>query len=247
MLRRADKHRKIIRFPGKMARRGPSRREQSGAAGAIYVTRVFMAIAVPFVLALASAGLISAASSQQNQSTSTTSSPAGDPSRAADASAEQPLLNRYCMGCHNARTKSGNFVLEGLDVAALADHAEEWEKVVRKLRGGLMPPAGRPRPDEATYDKLRTSIESRLDRAAAARPDPGRTEIAHRLNRLEYANAVRDLLAVEISAPDLLPADDSSYGFDNIAGVLKMSGSLTERYLGAARVISRLAIGSPPP
>ncbi len=138
-------------------------------------------------------------------------------------------------------------MLEGLDVTRVADHPEAWEAVVRKLRGGLMPPTGRPRPDEAAYEGLRLSIQSRLDAAAGARPDPGRTEIAHRLNRIEYANAVRDLLAVEINASDLLPADDSSYGFDNIAGVLKMSSALMERYLGAARTISRLAVGSPPP
>jgi len=124
---------------------------------------------------------------------------------------------------------------------------EAWEKVVRKLRGGLMPPAGLPRPDVASYAALRRSLETRLDAHAVAHPDPGRTETAHRLNRLEYANAVRDLLAVEINAPDLLPADDSSYGFDNIGGVLKMSPALLERYLTAARTISRLAVGSPPP
>ncbi len=166
---------------------------------------------------------------------------------APDAGSAQTVINRYCLSCHNARTKSGNFVLEGLDLSSgVADHAENWEKVVRKLRGGFMPPAGRPRPDADTYRQLRATIETRLDAAAATRPDPGRTEVAHRLNRLEYANAVRDLLAVEINAPDLLPADDSSYGFDNIAGVLKLSGALMERYLTAARTISRLAVGSPP-
>ena len=212
------------------------------------MTRLLVATVASLALAVTGAGLVSEASAPQAPSASNVAPLAAAPApTSADASAEQALLNKYCMGCHNARTKSGNFVLEGLDLAKPFDHAEAWEKVVRKLRGGLMPPAGRPRPDEPTYTHLRTSIETRLDRAAMARPDPGRTEVAHRLNRLEYANAVRDLLAVEISAPDLLPADDSSYGFDNIAGVLKMSGSLTERYLGAARVVSRLAVGSPPP
>ena len=154
---------------------------------------------------------------------------------AADARSPQAVIDRYCLGCHNARTKSGNFVLEGMDLARAGDHAEGWEKVVRKLRAGVMPPAGRSRPDEDTYRQLRAAVEGRLDQAAAARPDPGRTEAAHRLNRLEYANAIRDLLAIEINAPDLLPADDSSYGFDNIAGVLKISGALMERYLTAAR------------
>jgi len=129
----------------------------------------------------------------------------------------------------------------------VGDAAETWEKVVRKLRGGLMPPPGRPRPDQAAYDKFLSTLQARLDAEAAAHPNPGRTETVHRLNRLEYVNSVRDLLAVDFSAPDLLPADDSSYGFDNIAGVLKMSPALLERYLTAAKVVSRAAVGSPPP
>ena len=132
--------------------------------------------------------------------------------------------------------KAGDLVLAGVDVAAVADNPELWEKVVRKLRDGLMPPAGSPRPDEATYQRLLSKLQDDLDAAAARRPDPGRTEVAHRLNRIEYSNAVRDLLGVEINVADLLPADDSSYGFDNIAGVLKMSPALMERYLAAARV-----------
>ena len=143
--------------------------------------------------------------------------------------------------------KSGNFVLEGLDPARASDDVETWEKVVRKLRGGLMPPPGRPRPDATASDAFRAALERNLDGAAAAHPNPGRTETVHRLNRIEYVNAVRDLLAVEINAPDLLPADDSSYGFDNIAGVLKMSPALMERYLVAAKVVSRSAVGAPPP
>src|SRR5207253_6094136 len=141
------------------------------------------------------------------------------------------------------RAKAGNLVLEGIDPARVADNAETWEKVVRKLRGGLMPPPGRPRPEEAAYSGLRSALQSALDTSAVAHPNPGRTETVHRLNRLEYVNAVRDLLAVDINAPDLLPADDSSYGFDNIAGVLKMSPALMERYLAAAKVVSRSAIG----
>ena len=177
-----------------------------------------------------------------------TSGPPAPPASAQIATAgEQALISRYCLGCHNARTKSGGFVIQDLDVTNPGRDAEAWEKVVRKLRGGLMPPAGMPRPDDTAYGALRTSIEARIDVAATAHPDPGRTETAHRLNRLEYANAVRDLLAVETNAADLLPADDSSYGFDNIGGVLKTSPALLERYLNAARVISRLAVGGPPP
>jgi hypothetical protein len=161
-------------------------------------------------------------------------------------SPDQVLVNRYCTGCHSTRMKAGNLVLAGVDVAAVADNPELWEKVVRKLRNGLMPPAGSPRPDEAAYQRFLARLQDDLDAAAARRPNPGRTEIVHRLNRIEYSNAVRDLLAVEVDVADLLPADDSSYGFDNIAGVLKMSPALVERYLAAARVISRSAVGSPP-
>ncbi len=204
-------------------------------------------------LVAASAGSVSAQSPApaappvgrtSSAASATVPAPSGD---GAEIATTQAALRRYCYGCHNTRTRSGNFVLEGLDLADAGAHADAWERVVRKLRGGLMPPARAPRPDDASYRQLRTSIERRLDRAAAARPNPGRTEVAHRLNRLEYANAVRDLLGVEINAVDLLPADDSSYGFDNIAGVLKMSSALMERYLAAARTVSRLAVGSAPP
>jgi hypothetical protein len=168
------------------------------------------------------------------------------PAQTSARSTDQALVTRYCLGCHNARTRSGNFVLADLDVMRPGENAEAWEKVVGKLRNGLMPPAGMPRPDAAASARLRSGLEARLDAHAAAHPNPGRTEVVHRLNRIEYLNAVRDLVAVEVD-PDLLPADDSSYGFDNIAGVLKMSPALVERYLTAARVVSRAAVGSPPP
>ena len=119
--------------------------------------------------------------------------------------------------------------------------------MVRKLRAGLMPPTGRPRPDEATSDALTSWLEAELDTASAARPNPGRTETFHRLNRAEYRNAVRDVLALEIDVAELLPADSASYGFDNIAGVLRVSESLMERYLTAARRISRAVVGTTPP
>jgi hypothetical protein len=162
-------------------------------------------------------------------------------------SPEQALVNRYCTTCHSTRMKAGDLVLAGVDVSAVADNPELWEKVVRKLRNGLMPPAGSPRPDDASYQRFLAKLQDDLDAAAVRRPNPGRTEIVHRLNRIEYSNAVRDLLAVEVDVADLLPADDSSYGFDNIAGVLKMSPALVERYLAAARVISRTAVGTAPP
>jgi len=157
------------------------------------------------------------------------------------------VLRRYCVGCHNQRTLTAGLALDTADLASVGAHADLWEGVVRKLRGGLMPPAGRPRPDEATYDALASWLERELDRAAAAQPNPGRTQTLHRLNRAEYQNAVRDVLGLEIDVADLLPADSASYGFDNIAGVLRVSESLMERYLTAARRISRAAVGTTPP
>jgi len=164
-----------------------------------------------------------------------------------DASApseQRALLNRYCVTCHNERLKTAGLMLDTADVAAVAEHAEIWEKVVRKLRAGAMPPLGMPRPDPPAYDAFATYLESKLDRAAEAHPNPGDTGI-QRLNRTEYANAVRDLLAVEIDAASLLPADDSRYGFDNIGDVLTVSPLLSERYISAARNVARLAIGDP--
>ena len=122
--------------------------------------------------------------------------------------------------------------------------AHVWEKVIRKLRAGAMPPAGARRPDRATLEGLAAWLETAIDRAAEARPNPGRTETYHRLNRAEYQNAVRDLLALDVDVSSLLPADDASYGFDNIAGVLKVSPTQLERYMTASREISRVALGS---
>ena len=153
------------------------------------------------------------------------------------------VLQRYCFACHNARTRTAGLALDTFDMARAGDHPEVWEAVVRKLRTGAMPPAGRPRPDRATYDAVVAWLETALDRAAEARPDPGRPTL-HRLNRAEYRNAVRDLLAVEIDAA-LLPADNAAYGFDNNADALTLSSALTERYLGAAARIAELALGRP--
>ncbi len=176
---------------------------------------------------------------------------AGAPQPGAAASSSgtpaDALLARYCVTCHNDRIRTAGLALDGLDSSNVSSHPDVWEKVVRKLRGAVMPPVGRPRPDEAEYDRVVAWLEAELDGAWAAAPDPGRTETFHRLNRAEYGNAVRDLLALDIDVDDFLQADDASYGFDNIAGVLRMSQSLMERYLAAARTISRMAVGSPPP
>ena len=174
---------------------------------------------------------------------------AGGAEGAAAAGAELPgapprnVLQRYCFACHNARTRTAGLALDTFEMARAGDHPEVWEAVVRKLRTGAMPPAGRPRPDRATYDAVVAWLETALDRAAEARPNPGRPTL-HRLNRAEYRNAVRDLLAVEIDA-ELLPADNAAYGFDNNADALTLSPALTERYLGAAARIAELALGRP--
>ena len=155
-------------------------------------------------------------------------------------------LNRYCVTCHNQRLKTADLMLDTLDLTKIADSAETWEKVVRKLRTGTMPPQPSRRPDHATYESLISWLEADLDRAAATRPNPGRP-LLHRLNRAEYANAIHDLLALEVDGPSLLPPDDSAYGFDNIADVLGASPVLLERYLTAAGKISSLAAGLSPP
>ncbi len=167
--------------------------------------------------------------------------PASAPSSAVE---HRAMIQRYCFTCHNERLKTANLLLDTMNVANPAEDAEIWEKVVRKLRGRQMPPAGMPRPDEASYDAFVNYLETELDRAAQAHPNPGRPVI-HRLNRTEYTNAVRDLLAVEIDGEALLPADDAGQGFDNIAEILSVSPLLVERYIAVARKVSLLAIGDP--
>ena len=165
------------------------------------------------------------------------------PTEAAGIPVHGAVIDRYCVGCHNDRLRTGGLVLEGLDVSNVSAAAATWEKVARKVRTGEMPPPGRPRPDAATSDALAAEITTALDRAALAAPNPGRGAM-HRLNRSEYANVIRDLLALEIDVSRLLPPDDSSYGFDNIAAVQRVSPLLMEQYVSAARKISRLAVGS---
>jgi hypothetical protein len=155
----------------------------------------------------------------------------------------KPVVDRYCVTCHNAKVKTGGLSLEQMDPTLIDRDPETWEKVARKLRTHEMPPPGLPRPDQATYERLVTTLEGTLDRAAAADPRPGRVVI-HRLNRTEYTNAVRDLLSLDINGRALLPADEpDQQGFDNVAGVLSVSPRLLENYMTAASTISRLAIG----
>ncbi|HVQ12783.1 MAG TPA: DUF1592 domain-containing protein [Vicinamibacterales bacterium] len=163
---------------------------------------------------------------------------------------QKALLDRYCLTCHTQRLKERGTVpiaLDSLDLTQVGTNAAAWEKVVVKMRAGLMPPAGSPRPDKSAHDAFASWLESELDRNGAAHPNPGRTEPFHRLNRAEYRNAIRDILDLDVDVASLLPADDVSYGFDNIAGVLKMSPTLLERYLAAAQKVSRVAVGTPLP
>jgi mono/diheme cytochrome c family protein len=169
------------------------------------------------------------------------------------AAASRPpgeVLNQYCVTCHNERLKTAGFVIDPAALADVGAGAEGWEKVVRKLRTTSMPPAGAPRPDPATYHAVASFLEAELDRASAASPIFGKLPLVHRLSRTEYQNAIRDLLALgslprEVSVDFLLPADNISSGFDNIADLLFVSPSTMERYLDAARKISRLAVGDP--
>jgi len=178
--------------------------------------------------------------SGQSAQTAPAPKPLAARAQAADASPQRALVDRYCVGCHNAKLLTGNLALDKLDLAHLGDHAEIGEKVVRKLRAGMMPPAGMPRPDPATLEAFVSWMEKELDRSAATYlPAPG----LHRLNRTEYTNSIRDVLALQVDATKFLPPDDSTHGFDNIAGALTLSPALMEAYLSAAGKISRLAVG----
>ena len=218
-----------------MYRKGPLVRKRWFAAG----------VAVVFTLPAAAAG--------------TAFAQAGA-SAAASISPQRALLNRYCVTCHNERVVAGNgsgmmaeqlrlvgLALDSADVDNVTEDPELWEKVVRKLRVGAMPPQPRPRPDRETYDGFRRWLEDELDRVAEARPNPGRTQAFHRLNQAEYRNVVRDLLDLEIDVEALIPADaPDRNGFDNIATSLSLSPALFERYVSAAKKIGRLAIGEAP-
>jgi mono/diheme cytochrome c family protein len=204
-----------------------------------------LAAAVLLVLAQAQGPALRAAqgrtqgSAQGSPQGSAQGSPQGSPQGSA-----QGTIDRYCATCHNPRVKAGGLALDALPIANAARDPQTWEKVIRKVRTGMMPPAGAPRPDRATLDSLAARVETTLDRAAAAAPNPGAPAL-HRLNRTEYGNAVRDLLDLPIDPTTLLPGDDSSEGFDNLASVLSVSPALMQAYVTAAAKISRLAVGDP--
>jgi hypothetical protein len=179
----------------------------------------------------AAAPLQSAANRSSNQSTQQNEAPSRD------------LLSTYCVGCHNERLKNGGLSLEQADVERIADNPELWEKIAWKIRIGAMPKVPAPRPDAATLERFVSSVEKTLDQAAAASPKAGRPAL-RRLNRQEYVNAIRDLLALEVDGPTLLPPDESNHGFDNGQG-LSVTPSLLDRYMATAAKISRLALGDP--
>jgi mono/diheme cytochrome c family protein len=174
-------------------------------------------------------------SAQQGDAASAGRSPA--------ASSQRQFLDRYCATCHNQRLKTGGLSLDQVDVSMPGARPELWEKVVRKLHTGVMPPPNMPQPPPADRLAMMTWLETSLDAASAAKPNPGRTDTLRRLNRTEYQNAIRDLLALEIDAASLLPADESGHGFDNVI-VGDLSATLLDRYISAAQKISRLAVGS---
>jgi cytochrome c5 len=207
-------------------------------------------IATWFAVWLAGAGYLHvqaaraapAVRSGQQAAINSTQRPAGE---APAFSARRALLDKYCVTCHNQRLRTAGLMLDTVDVQRIGEGADVWEKVVTKLRTGAMPPQGLPRPDRSATAAFTASLETALDEWASAHPNPGRRLPLHRLNRAEYTNAIRDLLALEIDARSLLPTDDSNHGFDNMASVLTVSPVLLERYMSSARHISRLAVGDP--
>ncbi len=165
------------------------------------------------------------------------------------ASAEaQPsaVINRYCVTCHNQRLKTAKLELDTLDLTHPEKDALTWERAIRKLRGGMMPPPGAARPAAADVQALAGYLETALDKASAANPNPGSVRI-HRLNRAEYSNAMRDLFGLDVDVSTLLPNDDISEGFDNIASALKVSPSFLDQYIMAARAMAKQAVGAPAP
>jgi hypothetical protein len=162
-------------------------------------------------------------------------------------SAIQGVLDKYCVTCHSQRLRTAGLALEGIDVANPAAQADVWERVIARLRTQSMPPAGMPRPAAATYQAIATSLESAIDRAWATRPNPGRSSAVHRLNRVEYNNAIRDLFGLDIDVTSKLPGDETADGsFDNVADALSISTAHLERYLSVGRQVTRLAVGLPP-
>jgi len=206
-----------------------------------------LALRIALGLALITALLITAvlitstaALAQQRPAAQVASKAAPAP---ADAASQQALIDQYCVMCHSEALKTAGVILEGQHIDRLGDNTALWEKVLRKYSTGQMPPPGLPRPDAETSAKFTSWLEGQLNANAVAHPNPGAPAI-HRLNRLEYGNTIRDLLGLEVDVNSMLPGDDSGYGFDNIADVLSVSPVLLEKYMSAARKISRVAVGA---
>ena len=214
--------------------------DRPGAAGAGRMLRPAVAVALAVAAALGVA--VSPAAAQPAAEGTRTAAGQAAPAVLDAPATYRAVLDRYCVACHNERTLTANLALDAVDVAHVGDAAELWEKVLEKLRTRAMPPPRRPRPADETYDLFAGWLETELDGAAAARPNPGRPTI-HRLNRLEYRNAVRDLLGLRVDVDAMLPADDLAYGFDNNADILTIAPGMLERYMSAARRIGRLAVG----
>src|SRR5437660_1317541 len=193
---------------------------------------LFLSISLIGVLWAASSRLHLQASPQQQQSTPD-----------SQIAQHHALIDKYCVTCHNERTKTAGLALESVDISHPAEHADIWEKVIRKVRAEMMPPVGAARPEKASLDVLASYLETSIDKVAAARPNPGRPTL-HRLNRAEYGNAVRDLFALDaVDIAQYLPPDPEAYGFDNIADSLGTSPALMERYLSVAWKVTRMAMG----
>jgi len=186
------------------------------------------------LLALAIAGAAQTTSAQRQGPAST--------AKPVEAPLDRTLTTQYCVPCHNQRAKIGGLSIESLDFDHPEKDAETWEKVIRKVKTGMMPPSGARRPERATLDAFATQVEKNLDAAAALHPNPGSAAL-HRLNRTEYGNVIRDLLALDIDVEMLLPPDDATDGFDNIADALGTSPALIQGYVSAAMKISRRAVG----
>jgi len=163
------------------------------------------------------------------------------------ASESRIFFEKYCFACHNQKLRTAGLALDNLDVTNPSANSKIWEQVIGKLRAGSMPPPGSPRPDAATYRSVASSLESEIDRAWAANPNPGRIHAVHRLNRVEFNNAIRDLFALDVDIKPLLPGDETADGsFDNFANVLSLTTAHLERYMSVARQVTRLATGIPP-
>jgi hypothetical protein len=216
---------------------GRSRKTTSASRGSVFFSGDIVLRRTLVWAGIVLASCVPAASLQSQNA-----APPSIGSVAQSGSANRALLDKYCVTCHNQKTATAGLTLDNMDIDKVGEAAPVWEKVVHKLRTRAMPPPGRPRPDAPSYNSLIAHLETELDRAAAGKPNPGRPAI-HRLNRAEYTNAIRDLLAIDVDGESLLPVDEVDQGFDNIGDALSVTPVLLERYLSAARTIGRMAIG----